>query len=181
MASPTPSRASEASKIANSAPASGASSMASTGRARETQCHCCKGFGHMQRDCPSKRALLIKDNGEYTSASDIEEEHTLLADSVGNDNDSDREEEQISADLADKYLSIIAQRVLSAQMKRAEQKRCHNLFQTKFILKDRSYRVIIDGGSYNNLVSIDMVEKLCLVTQQHPHPYYIQWSIIAVS
>ena len=75
----------------------------------------------MQRDCPSKRVLLIKDNGEYTSASDIEEEHTLLADPVGNDNDSDREVEQISADIVDKYLSIIAQCVLSAQMERAEQ------------------------------------------------------------
>lgn len=99
----------------------------------------------------------------------------MFADPVGNNNDSDREEEQISADIADKYLSIIAQRVLSAQMERAEQNQRHNLFQTKFIIKDRLCRVIIDGGSCNNLVSIDMVGKLCLATQQHPRPYYIQW------
>jgi hypothetical protein len=32
------------------------------------------------RDCPNKRTLLIRDNGEYSSASDSEElENTLLA------------------------------------------------------------------------------------------------------
>jgi hypothetical protein len=35
--------------------------------------------------------------------------------------------------------------------------------------------VIIDGGSYNNLVSSDLVKKLGLPTRPHPHPYYIQW------
>ena len=40
---------------------------------------------------------------------------------------------------------------------------------------DMADRVIIDGGSCNNLASIEMVEKLCLTTTRHPHPYYIQW------
>jgi hypothetical protein len=32
------------------------------------------------RDCPNKRTLLIRDDGEYSSASDSEEiEHALLA------------------------------------------------------------------------------------------------------
>jgi hypothetical protein len=35
--------------------------------------------------------------------------------------------------------------------------------------------VIIDGGSCNNLAISDMVEKLALTTQPHPHPYCIQW------
>jgi hypothetical protein len=35
--------------------------------------------------------------------------------------------------------------------------------------------VIIDGGSYNNLASNDMVDKLALITKPHPRPYYIQW------
>jgi hypothetical protein len=49
------------------------------------------------------------------------------------------------------------------------------LFQTKCVVKQRSHRMIIDGGSYNNLTSSDMVEKLALSTKPHPHPYYIQW------
>jgi hypothetical protein len=35
--------------------------------------------------------------------------------------------------------------------------------------------MIIDGGSYNNLASSDMVVKLALTTKLHPRPYHIQW------
>jgi hypothetical protein len=36
-------------------------------------------------------------------------------------------------------------------------------------------RVIIDGGSCNNLVSLDLVKQLGLTTRPHPHPCHIQW------
>jgi hypothetical protein len=49
------------------------------------------------------------------------------------------------------------------------------LFQTKCVIKERSCHMIIDGGSYNNLASSDMVDKLALTTKalvgdlsQHP-------------
>jgi hypothetical protein len=43
------------------------------------------------------------------------------------------------------------------------------------VIKERSCRFIIDGGSCNNLSSSDMVEKIALTTKPHPHPYYISW------
>ena len=49
------------------------------------------------------------------------------------------------------------------------------MFHTKRVVKECSIRVIIDGGSCNNLASMDMVEKLSLTIRLHPHPYYIQW------
>jgi hypothetical protein len=49
------------------------------------------------------------------------------------------------------------------------------LFQTFFDIENRRARVIIDGGSCNNLVSSDLVKKLGLTTREHPHPYHIQW------
>jgi hypothetical protein len=45
----------------------------------------------------------------------------------------------------------------------------------KCVTKERSCRVIIDGGSCNNLANAEMVEKLSLATKPHPQPYYIQW------
>jgi hypothetical protein len=42
-----------------------AESAASSSRARDIQCHCCKGFGHVMRDCSSKHVLVIRDDGEY--------------------------------------------------------------------------------------------------------------------
>jgi hypothetical protein len=58
-----------------------AESTASSSRARDMQCHRCKGFGHVMRDCPSKRVLVVRDDGEYSSASDFNEDTlALLAD-----------------------------------------------------------------------------------------------------
>jgi hypothetical protein len=83
--------------------------------------------------------------------------------------------EVMGAETADQYKSLVAQRVLSVQLSKAEHDQRHNLFQTRGVVKERTIRIIIDGGSCNNLASIDMVEKLALPTQQRPHPYYIQW------
>ena len=128
----------------------------------------------MQRDCPSKRVLVVKEDGGYSSASDFDENTLALlaADHAGSE---ERQEEQIGAEDAEHYESLIVQRVLSAQMEEAEQNQRHTLFQTKCVVKERSCRLIIDGGSCNNLASSDMVEKLALTTKPHPHPYHIRW------
>jgi hypothetical protein len=55
------------------------------------------------------------------------------------------------------------QRVLSAQPQTSEQQQHHNFFQTFFVIKNRRARVIIDGGSCNNLVSSDLVKKLSIL------------------
>jgi hypothetical protein len=81
----------------------------------------------------------------------------------------------MGAETADQYESLVAQHILSVQLSKAEHDQRHNLFQTRGVVKERAIWIIIDGGSCNNLASLDMVEKLALPTQQRPHPYYIQW------
>jgi hypothetical protein len=49
-----------------------AKSAASSSRARDTQCHRCIGFGHVMRDCSSNRVLVVRDDREYSSASDFD-------------------------------------------------------------------------------------------------------------
>jgi hypothetical protein len=126
------------------------------------------------RDCSSKHVLVMKDDGEYSSASDFDDDTLALlaADHAGND---DHPEEHISAGDADYYQSLIVQHVLSTQMERVQQNQRHTLFQTKCVIKERSCRMIIDGGRWNNLASSDMVDKLALITKPHPRPYHIQW------
>jgi hypothetical protein len=72
------------------------------------------------RNCSSKRVLVVKDDGEYSSASDFDDDTlTLLtADHAGN---NDHHEEHISTGDADHYQSLIVQHVLSTQMDRVEQ------------------------------------------------------------
>ncbi|WVZ97734.1 hypothetical protein U9M48_043248 [Paspalum notatum var. saurae] len=142
-----------------------------TGRTRDIRCHRCKGFGHTIRDCPNKRTLLIRDNGEYSSASDSEEtQHVMFAtDHAAN------EEVHVDPSDADRYESLVVQRVLSTQVAQPENNQRHTLFHTKGVVQERSIRIIIDSGSCNNLASTALVEKLSLPTRKHPNPYHIQW------
>ena len=107
----------------------------------------------MQKDCPSQRAYIATEDG-YISTSDIEDEE---------DQDVDEEDGEVLGDEATaSYRSIIVQRVLSSQVQQPEKLQRHNLFQIFFVISDRRARVIIDGGSCNNLVSSDLVKKLGL-------------------
>jgi hypothetical protein len=126
------------------------------------------------RDCSSKHVLVINDDGEYSSASDFDDDTVALlaTDHAGND---DHLKEHISTGDVDNYQSLIVQRVLSTQMERVEQNQRRTLFQTKCVIKERSCHMIINGGSNNNLASIDTVDKLALTTKPHPRPYHIQW------
>jgi hypothetical protein len=51
----------------------------------------------------------------------------------------------------------------------------NTLFITSYKNKYRVCKVIIDNGSTDSLVSMEMVEKLDLETNAHPEPYKISW------
>jgi hypothetical protein len=151
------------------------SSMASMGKTRDIQCRKCFGFGHIEKECRTKRLMVVLEDGEYDSASDFDDDTlALIAASDGANSNSDKEMEVMGAETADQYKSLVAQHLLSVQLSKAEHDQCHNLFQTRGVVKERAIRVIITGGSCNNLANVDMVEKLALPTRQRPHPYYIQ-------
>ncbi|XP_062179398.1 uncharacterized protein LOC133884007 [Phragmites australis] len=81
--------------------------VASTGCTKEIQCHRCKGYGHVIRDCPNKRVLVIREDGEYSSASDLDDAtYAMLATDVAGHKDTFAHEEHVAADDADKYFSL---------------------------------------------------------------------------
>ena len=51
----------------------------------------------------------------------------------------------------------------------------NSLIRTAFKTKERVCKVIIDSGSTDNLVSMEIVEKLELDTTAHPEPYKVSW------
>jgi hypothetical protein len=76
------------------------------------------------RDCPSKHVLVVRDDGEYSSTSDFDEDtFALLAD--------DHPEEHIGTGDVDHYESLIVQHVLSTQMERVEQNQRHTFVSNK--------------------------------------------------
>ncbi|KAH9315271.1 hypothetical protein KI387_023898 [Taxus chinensis] len=50
-----------------------------------------------------------------------------------------------------------------------------NLFRTRCKSKGKCCKVVIDSGSTDNLVSVEMVEKLGLKREPHPTPYKVSW------
>ena len=78
-------------------------------------------------DCPSKHVMVVKDDGEYSSASDFDED-TLALLAADHACSEEQPEEQIGVEDVDHYESLIVERVLSAQMEKAGQNQRHTLF-----------------------------------------------------
>ena len=74
------------------------------------------------KDCANKRTFIVREDGEYSSASDLDEDTRamLATNNVGDTKEHDTEEININADMVDKYPSLVTMRVLSAQMGHAE-------------------------------------------------------------
>ena len=91
----------------------------------------------MRKDCPSACVLVVRPDGEYSSASDSDEETyaLLAANNVGEDEERNKNGEYIGTEHAEHYESLVVQRVLSAQIEKAEQNQHHTLFQTKCVIK----------------------------------------------
>jgi hypothetical protein len=112
--------------------------MASTGKSSKVQCRNYTGLGHFSRECPTTRIMVPLDDGGYKSTSDYEEETLAL---IAHEEQcaaapTDQEAHYMAADYADKFPSLIAQRVLSAQVTKAEPNQRHNLFHTTGVVKD---------------------------------------------
>jgi hypothetical protein len=73
-------------------------------------------------------------------------------------------------------ISLMMRKVLLKPKKEIENLVQRNsLFRTSCKTKDRVCKVIVDSGSTNNLVSMEMVEKLELEIVAHPSPYKVSW------
>jgi hypothetical protein len=87
-----------------------ATTTSSTGRSSEIKCHRCQGLGHIQRDCPSKRAYIATGDGGYVSAFDVEDEDTVGA-NIAETYDGD--EDVLGTTATETYKALIVQRALS--------------------------------------------------------------------
>lgn len=51
----------------------------------------------------------------------------------------------------------------------------HTIFHRRCTSHGKVCDLIIDGGNYENVVSANMVDKLQLKVEDHPHPYGLIW------
>ena len=88
---------------------------------------------------------------------------------------ANREAEECGDRGDDPYLTInVLRRVMSSFSTNEEEQR-ENLFHISCRVSGNHCVVIIDGGSYTNVVAASLVDKLKLTTTPHPKPYKLHW------
>jgi hypothetical protein len=90
------------------------------------------------KDCPSRRAFIATEDG-YVSASDVEDDLSLVANIDADSTEGDQDKEAIIIDsmaAAADYPSLLVQRVLSTHVGHEEEMMIqrHNLFHMYFIV-----------------------------------------------
>ncbi|XP_013650755.2 uncharacterized protein LOC106355327 [Brassica napus] len=123
-------------------------------------CFKCQGKGHYARDCPKKRVMILKADGEYESQDEAEVE-TIVSD-----------EEVV--DYAETGELLVTRRSLSALFDPETIQR-ENIFHTRCSVEQKVCSLIIDGGSCTNVASKYLVDKLGLIKTPHPRPYRLKW------
>jgi hypothetical protein len=145
----------------------------STSRSSGIQCFKCLGRGHVIKDCPNNRVVIVTEGGEYDSTS--EDEYEPLAENNKFDDIQETGDGDYKNYPFEVGNTIVVTKALSVQLKEEERVQRCNLFQTQAKVNNKLIKLIIDGGSCHNLASKEMCEKLGLTMIKHPHPYYVQW------
>ena len=111
----------------------------------DINCFKCQGRGHIASQCPNKRVMVMRDNGE------IETNHESDCDSMPSLEDADDEEYAIQGEL------LVARRALSVQAKEEDEVQQENIFHTKCHTQNKVCSVIIDGENCTNVASTTLV------------------------
>jgi hypothetical protein len=72
-------------------------------------------------------------------------------------------------------ISMLAKEVCSDGTVTSTKGQRSNIFQSECKIHDKVCKLIIDGGSFTNAISSDLVNTLSLSTWRLPKPHYVQW------
>ncbi|XP_057990739.1 uncharacterized protein LOC110655165 [Hevea brasiliensis] len=137
--------------------------------ARDVKCFKCLGRGHYSNECPNRRVMFIREDGEWESGEEKAKE------SANDDSGDEYLDEGEQAPMDGNVL--VTMRTLSAQVSLGDgdEVQRDKIFHTRCLVNEKLCSMIVDSGSYCNVVSSLLVEKLRLPTTLHPKPYGLQW------
>ncbi|XP_071688487.1 uncharacterized protein [Rutidosis leptorrhynchoides] len=132
---------------------------------RAPRCFKCNGMGHYSRDCPNQRTFTTQDDHDEPKYDTEEDEGDTKLD----------QEELVYPDQGE---ALVVHRALNAIPVPTTDEHAwlrNNIFRTRVTAEGKVCNMIIDGGSCENVVSNEMVEKLGLKAEDHPEPYQLTW------
>jgi hypothetical protein len=135
------------------------------------KCFKCGEPCHKIADCHKgdkyEKGLLIDSGNAFDEQGDEEEQHATFNDY------RDVEEEFITGDSGP---SLMVRRIcLTPRKSEGDDEQRHNLFHSTCTIGGKVCKLIIDGGSYENVVAEEVVQKLALDTKKHPTSYRLEW------
>ncbi|KAH9724609.1 Endonuclease [Citrus sinensis] len=133
-------------------------------RNRDIKCFKCLGTGHIASQCPNKRVMILRDDGDVETESESDDDPMPPLEDA-----NDCVEYPVDGKL------MVTRRALNMQVKEDAEVQRDNIFHTRCHIKDKVCNMIIDGGTCTNVASTSLVEKLNLKTLKHPRPYKLQW------
>jgi len=123
---------------------------------KESNIKCFKslGRGHIASQCPTKKTMILKDNGSISSLGSSSFFHSSSSSSFS-DNDIEIVEFALEGDL------LVLRRLLGSLANKGEETQRENIFHTRCLINGHACSLIIASGSCNTLISI---LKLIIVT-----------------
>ncbi len=106
--------------------------------------------------------MIIKDNGSISS---IDSSSSSTSSSSFSESEQEHVEYALEGDL------LVVRHLLGSLVSKGEESQRENIFHTRCLINGHTCSLIIDGGSYTNVVSSRLVQKLSLKTTLHPKPY----------
>ena len=74
------------------------------------------------------------------------------------------------------HLALITRRLVKTQVTENDvDYQRDNLFHTRCFVKGTACSLVIDSGSFTNVLSTMLIKRLQIPTQDHPKPYKLQW------
>jgi ferredoxin len=135
-------------------------------RTYDVKCFRCQGHGHYASECPNKRIMMIRDNGDMEFESDT-------SDCEGMPPLEDSDGDELALPVGE---SLVIRRTLQVQVKEDEiNQQRENIFRTRCYVQSKVCGLIIDSGSCVNVCSTTLFSKLNLCTVKHAKPYRLQW------
>jgi hypothetical protein len=134
------------------------------------KCFKCGEPGHRIVDCHKGekygKCLLIDSGNAFDEQGDKEEQEATF------DDYEDVEEEFITGDNGP---SLMVRRICFTPRKaEGDDGQRHNLFHSTCTIGGKVCKLIVDGGSCENVVAKEAVQKLALDTEKHPTPYRLE-------